>query len=381
MRRLGTTTASLARYRRLMKEVTRANTPATEDHLREIVEFGANPGGLRMLTYVPANVPPEAPLVVVLHGCTQTAGGYDVGAGWSTLADRYGFVLLLPEQSAANNPNRCFNWFQDQDTRRGSGEVASIRAMIETMMASHSIDRSKIFVTGLSAGGAMTSAMLAAYPDLFAGGAIVAGLPHGAASDVRSAFSAMAGDFGGRDTDWPAHVTRASRHAGSWPIVSIWHGSADATVAPSNADAIVAQWRGLHGVDAQPSATGTVDGHTRRVWRDDTGREVIEAYSISGLGHGTPLATGNGDERCGRAGPFLLEAGISSSYHIAKFWGLTENRVTAAVVPGPALTVVETARVAPARVEARTAPEPEQAGPTSQIQQVIEGALRKAGLM
>ena len=381
MRRLGTTTASLARYKRLMSEVTHAAKPATEEHLREIAEFGPNPGGLRMLTYVPANAPPEAPLVVVLHGCTQTAGGYDVGAGWSTLADRYGFVLLLPEQSAANNPNRCFNWFQDQDTRRDSGEAASIRAMIDTMIASHSIDRAKIFVTGLSAGGAMTSAMLAAYPDVFAGGAIVAGLPHGAASDVRSAFSAMAGDFSGRGANWPAHVTRASGHSGPWPVVSIWHGSADATVAPANAEAIVAQWRGVHGVDAQPSSTGMVDGHARRVWRDDKGREVIEAYSIAGLGHGTPLATGNGDAQCGRAGPFLLEAGISSSYHIAKFWGLTGNRIAAATVPAPALTVVETGRSEPAREGAYTAPEPRAAQPTSQIQQVIEGALRKAGLM
>jgi poly(hydroxyalkanoate) depolymerase family esterase len=364
-----------------MSEMSRANRSATEDHLREITDFGANPGGLRMLTYVPSNVPADAPLVVVLHGCTQTAGGYDVGAGWSTLADRYGFVLLLPEQSASNNPNRCFNWFQDQDTRRDSGEAASIRAMIDTMIASHSIDRAKIFVTGLSAGGAMTSAMLAAYPDLFAGGAIVAGLPHGAANDVRTAFSAMAGDFSGRDANWPAHVTRASSHSGPWPVVSIWHGSADATVASSNADAIIAQWRGVHGVDVQPSSTGMVDGHARRAWKDDTGREVIEAYSIAGLGHGTPLATGSGDAECGRAGPFLLEAGISSSYHIAKFWGLTENRIAAATVPAPALKVVETARSEPAREKAHTAPEPKPGRPASQIQQVIEGALRKAGLM
>src|SRR4026207_1180330 len=124
--------------------------------LRAILDFGSNPGNLRMFVYRPSTLADNPALVVVLHGCNPTAAGYDLGAGWSTLADRYGFALLLPEQQRSNNPNGCFNWFQPEDTQRGQGEVASINQMIETMIREHGIDSRRVFVTGLSAGGAMT---------------------------------------------------------------------------------------------------------------------------------------------------------------------------------------------------------------------------------
>ena len=100
-------------------------------------------------------------MVVVLHGCGQTAAGYDLGAGWSTLAKHYGFALLMPEQQSSNNANGCFNWFNPEDTARDSGEACSIRQMIARMAGDAGIDARRIFVTGLSAGGAMTSVMLA----------------------------------------------------------------------------------------------------------------------------------------------------------------------------------------------------------------------------
>jgi poly(hydroxyalkanoate) depolymerase family esterase len=139
------------------------------DRLTEVTGFGSNPGALRMFEYVPTD--PEPALVVVLHGCTQTAASYDFGAGWPTLADRHGFVLLLPEQQPANNAKNCFNWFLAGDIERGRGEAMSIRQMGEKMIVDHGIDRRRVFVTGLSAGGAMTSVMLATYPDVFAAGA------------------------------------------------------------------------------------------------------------------------------------------------------------------------------------------------------------------
>jgi len=153
--------------------------------LAETVDFGANPGALRMFSFVPNDMREPCALVVVLHGCTQTAAGYDMGAGWSMLAERYGFALLMPEQQPANNPNTCFNWFLPEDTTRDQGEAASIRQMIRHMARNANIDGKRIFVTGLSAGGAMTSVMLATYPEIFAGGAIIAGLPYGIASMCR----------------------------------------------------------------------------------------------------------------------------------------------------------------------------------------------------
>jgi feruloyl esterase len=329
LRKLGQTLAALARNRRhwstLLQSTAAKPGPAAATHLTELTGFGSNPGALRMFTYAPKSLARPSALVVVLHGCTQSAAGYDLGAGWSTLAERYGFVLLFPEQTPANNPKTCFNWFLPADTTRDRGEALSIRQMIEKTIGAHGIDRSRVFITGLSAGGAMAAAMLATYPEVFAAGAIIAGLPYGSASNVQEAFESM---FQGRPRSaghWGDKVRRASTHEGPWPRVSVWQGDLDPTVKPANAEGLVAQWRDVHGIDGAPVAD-RVDGYPRKVWRRD-GVDIVESYTITGMAHGTPLATA---AHGGTAGPFMLEAGISSSYHIAKFFGLTgEARVSA----------------------------------------------------
>jgi poly(hydroxyalkanoate) depolymerase family esterase len=341
------------------------------DRLTDLPGFGSNPGALRARAYVPESLSAHAPLVVVLHGCTQNAAGYDHAAGWSRLADRHGFALLLPEQQRQNNPNLCFNWFAPQHARRDSGEALSILQMVAAMVAAHSLDPARIYVTGLSAGGAMTSVMLATYPEVFAGGAIIAGLPFGTASSVPEAFDRMRGHGSPDEPRLTALVRNASEHGGPWPTISVWHGSADATVAHANAEAIVSQWRDLHGVNAGPSRVETIDGHPRRIWADAAGREVIEEYSIAGMGHGTPLAT-QGADAVSVAAPYMLEAGISSTEHIARFWGLLDDeahRPATAPVAGTAARPPE-ARILPL-------PLPATSGPAK----VIEDALRAAGLM
>jgi poly(hydroxyalkanoate) depolymerase family esterase len=295
------------------------------DHLREVRNFGSNPGALRMFTYLPSQSPGKCPLVVILHGCSQSAASYDRGAGWSTLADRYGFALLLPEQQRSNNPSGCFNWFQTGDTERGHGEALSIRQMIDKMVSDYGVDPARVFVTGLSAGGAMTSVMLATYPEVFAGGAIVAGLPYGAATNVQQAFENMFQCPPRSARAWGDLVRNASPHKGPWPRVSVWHGGADTTVIPSNAAEIVKQWTNVHDLPIAPTVQGMVDGYPRQAWADRAGHDVIESYTITNMAHGTPLATGKADDECGAAGPFLLEVGISSSYHIATFFGLVKG--------------------------------------------------------
>lgn len=192
---------SLSRLRRLrdlfeqrLKAASGTSTlgpAARTNRLREVGSFGSNPGNLRMFAYVPDGVGLSAPLVVALHGCTQTAASYDQGTGWSHLADRLGFILIFPEQQATNNPKNCFTWFLPGDTTRDMGEALSIRQMIAQAAETFSVDRSRVFVTGVSVGGAMVSVMLATYPELFAGGAIIAGLPYGSASSVQEAFGNM----------------------------------------------------------------------------------------------------------------------------------------------------------------------------------------------
>jgi len=308
-----------------LAELGRNLRPDLHSPLAEVKGFGSNPGGLRMFSYAPVVQQHPRALVVVLHGCGQSAAGYDVGAGWSTLAKHYGFAVLMPEQQPSNNVNTCFNWFNPEDIARERGEACSIRQMIARMVGDHNIDPRRIFITGLSAGGAMTSVMLAVYPDVFAAGAIIAGLPFGIASNVREALGGMM-----QSTSRPADilgdlVRRATKHKGPWPKVSVWHGSADRTVNPGNANEIVKQWLDVHGLPSAPMSTGDVDGHPRDVWWNADGETVVESYTIADMAHGTPLGLAGNDERYGAEGAFLIEAGISSSYHIANFFGLTDR--------------------------------------------------------
>ena len=292
--------------------------------LVEVSRFGSNPGELRMFVFVPAHLQQSRALVVVLHGCGQTAAGYDHGAGWSTLAKHYGFALLMAEQRPSNNANTCFNWFNPEDIARDCGEAGSIRQMIARMVDEHGIDRRRVFITGLSAGGAMTLAMLATYPDVFAAGAVIAGMPYGVASNVREALTGMRGLRARTAHELGDLVRRASNHGGKWPRLSVWHGSADRTVNPANADAIVKQWLDVHQLPPKPMSEGRVDGYPRQVWWDDDGETIVESYTITDMAHGTPLGVADNDRRYGSEGAFLIEAGISSSYHIAKFFGLTD---------------------------------------------------------
>ncbi len=305
---------------------------AGDGRLAAVAQFGANPGGLRMLRYVPPDLPPGAPLVVLLHGCTQHGGGFDLGTGWSVLAERHRFALLVPEQQSSNNHNRCFNWFEAGDITRGGGEVASVRAMVTAMLTELRCDPARVFVTGLSAGGAMTAALLATYPDVFAAGAVVAGLPFRVALSTSEALGAMYHCPNLPAADWGDRVRAASPSPQRKPLVSIWHGEADATVLPAAAVQLAKQWSDVHGLGDADSTSDTVDGALHRAWRDRHGVARVELYSIPGLGHGAPITPNlAGDHGVGRAMPYVLEAGISSTWHIARSWGLVPKEDTVPV--------------------------------------------------
>lgn len=293
--------------------------------LREIEDFGSNPGNLRMLVHVPANARPAPGLVIALHGCGQTAAEYSAGAGWSSLADAHGFIVVYPEQQQANNQKNCFTWFMPDDISRGSGEAASIQHMTEHAIARYGADRRRVFVTGLSAGGAMASVMLATYPETYAAGAIIAGLPYGCAGTVQEAFEAMFSEKAYPASSLGEKVRRASGHRGPWPAISIWHGSADAIVKPSNADHCIVQWLDVHGLGANPSHSAMVGPHTHRIWSDVQGRPAIEAFTLAGMPHAVPLdLTGRPDASCGAMGPFFVDVGLSSTLYCARSWGLAD---------------------------------------------------------
>jgi poly(hydroxyalkanoate) depolymerase family esterase len=374
MRNISDTIKRLRAHRSLMPQSVLANRAG---RLSDLSEFGTNPGMLRARAYIPDDLPDGAPLVVVLHGCTQSAAVYDEGSGWSALADLHGFAVLFPEQQRVNNANLCFNWFVPDDVRRDFGETLSIRQMVEAMVVEDGIDRRRIFVTGLSAGGAMAGVMLATYPEIFAGGAIIAGLPYGSAANIPEAFDRMRGHGGPSDPALQALLQGASRHDGPWPTISVWHGTNDLTVNYSNADRIVAQWRGAHRLTEKPSDTEVSGRHGRQVWRDGSGRPLIELHTIAGMGHGTPIDA-TATEGGSTAGPFMLDVGISATLEIARSWGIAPISQAAEARPVARIELPDD------RFQRAPMPRP----PTQPsyasakgVGKVIEDALRAAGLM
>lgn len=300
-------------------------------------DFGANPGNLRLRAFAPEGLPAGAPLVVVLHGCRQSATEYDLGAGWSTLAARHGFAVLMPEQKRLNNAHLCFNWFQPEDVTREEGEVASIAAMVRHMIERHRLDASQVFITGLSAGGAMTAAMLATYPELFAAGAIIAGVPFGSATTAHEAFGVM-GQGRIRTAELLAERVRAaSPHIGRRPAVAIWQGADDRVVNPVNAQELVKQWSEVLGIAGVQPERGRIDSADRWTWRDGSGRIALSLWQIAGLGHATPIdpMAPLPAARIGVAGAsaYILPAGIASTWRIAESWGLTARRAARGETP------------------------------------------------
>jgi len=292
--------------------------------MEEQAAFGANPGNLGMYSCVPRGLPKSSALVVAMHACQQTARDFDLATGWSQLGRQHGFAVLFPEQKCENNSQNCFNWFVEKHIGREDGEIASIRHMIEKMLRDHHLDRDQVYVTGLSAGGAMACALLASYPELFTAGTIIAGLPYGAALGPFDAMKAMA--FG------PAHssrelgnlVRRASPGQERWPKVSIWHGTLDGVVAPANAWALVQQWLDIHQVDEAGVLLDEVDGQTRMSWRDGSGAVVVEHYLFDGVAHGLPVDAKSPPLSVSPAS-LAFDAGNWSTHRIAKSWGLLRH--------------------------------------------------------
>lgn len=252
--------------------------------------FTSPVGLLAYKVYVPASYASTParryPLVVMLHGCTQSPDDFAAGTRMNTLAEQQGFLVAYPAQSANANGSKCWNWFRPQDQVRGKGEPALIAGMTAQLASEYRIDPARIYVAGLSAGGAMAVVLGRTYPEVFAAVGVHSGLPYRAAHDVGSAFAAMKGSA--------ARTTTADTLV---PTI-VFHGDRDHTVAVANGTAVIAQI-GRAGVAVTQSRqeTGTAGGgrsFTRTDYSDASGHVVVEDWRVHGGGHAWMGGSANG---------------------------------------------------------------------------------------
>jgi poly(hydroxyalkanoate) depolymerase family esterase len=291
--------------------------------LTQVASFGSNPGGLQMFTYVPASMPTNAPLVFALHGCTESAAVYQ-NAGWNALADTYKFYLVYPQQTSTGNPLECFNWAGEYgnpaDITRGEGEAESVNQMVSYMKSTYSVDASRVFMTGFSAGAAYAVALLAMYPDVFAGGASFSGLPFGCANSVASAETCQSGAVSNTATQWGTFVKNAfPGYAGPYPRLSIWQGTSDTTVNPANQTELVDQWTDVAGLGQTPTSSNTVGGFPHDEYADANGVVRVETYSITGMSHAVSIDPTSG---CGTSDTYDVDEKVCAVGYVAKFFGL-----------------------------------------------------------
>ncbi|WP_420224708.1 alpha/beta hydrolase family esterase [Pigmentiphaga litoralis] len=251
---------------------------APEDHV-----FANASGRRRYLLYVPASYHGQSvPLIVMLHGCTQLSSDFGMGTRMNAAAEREGFIVAYPEQPRVANMSKCWNWFNPEDQQRESGEPSLIAGITREVMASHAIDPSRVFIAGLSAGGAMAAIMGHAYPDLYAAVGVHSGLAYGSANSVSSALSVMRGHS---EAQRPvATVPPAPR----LPLIA-FQGDADETVHPQNVEWLLSDVTAAVGkADHIVSETGQVTGghaYTRTVYRDGRRGVLAERWVVHGGGH------------------------------------------------------------------------------------------------
>ncbi|WNC72249.1 PHB depolymerase family esterase [Thalassotalea psychrophila] len=279
----------------------------------QLNDFGSNPGELSASYFTSTKA--SKLLVVLLHGCSQNGEQLAKQSGFLGLAKKHQFNLLIPQQSKNNNIQSCFNWFSPQDQQRNQGETLSLKQMVDTLKTR--TQATQVYIAGLSAGGAMASAMLVNYPNLFNAGAIISGIAYPCADNLTKAISCMRNGPSQTIKQLVQQSLTQNSEQKTWPRLSVWTGDKDNVVAPINALRIAQQWASLSGIGTKPKKFKH-DGYQQKQWRNSTGELLVELFQVTDMGHG--IAINDSIENGSEATPFLLKAPLSAANEIVKFW-------------------------------------------------------------
>lgn len=301
-------------------------------YLKQVPQFGSNPGNLKMFVYRDEQKKDTGlkPMVIVLHGCGQSAAEVARLTGWNKLADLNDFIVVYPQQKFINNVSTCFNWFRNSDINKGEGECESIYQMLLYMRKHYSIDSSKVFVTGLSAGAAMAVVMMATHPASFSGGAIFAGGAYKLATNAFASASAMLGtNKASRDELIRNVIDQNPSFKGKYPQMIIYQGLNDPVVNHKNAGLLITQWAGINHCDTIPDKKEhpfmNVADINRMEYRDSSGRTVIIFYEVDNLGHRILVKPGNHKDEGGETGMYGAAKNFHSTYQTAKDFGIIKE--------------------------------------------------------
>lgn len=287
-----------------------------------------NPGNLNAYVHEPFKKPTgNMPLVLVLHGCNQTAADIALGSGWNELADSLGFLVLYPEQKTTNNLFRCFNWFLKDDQEKDKGEMASIRQMMWYAIAHYPVDPSRVYIYGVSAGAAMSVNFMACYPDKLKSGAILAGTAYKQVDQPMKSFAEMR-----QPTSFPEDVLRQrlysqdSLYTGEFPQLIVVHGTGDKVVNYGNGEVLVKQWKTAFQIASETEQKVNTSPNSpviiRKDFKDARNRSVIIFYTAEGWGHYLMIDPGPGPKQGGTVTKHALDGDFFSTYEIAKDWNL-----------------------------------------------------------
>jgi poly(hydroxyalkanoate) depolymerase family esterase len=296
--------------------------------LQKMPFSGKNLGNLEAYIHLPKNpqTVKNRPLVVVLHGCNQTALAIARQSGWCELADEYNFLTIFPQQKASNNPNLCFNWFRENDAHGDKGEASSVREMIEFAQKEYGTDPKQVFVYGVSAGAMLSASLLTMYPTEFKAGAVLAGGPFVPGQKATERMKSLTSKNNRQQTDWVGPVKNYLPNTQQWPQLVVLHGQKDLVVSPENATMLVQQWLTLNELVLENktyssgfAANELVD---KTVYRNADGMARVILYEFADLGHALPVDPGNLPNQGGQTGFFAVDKNFFSTYYIAQDWGL-----------------------------------------------------------